>query len=228
MSEVRIGRAAFLSIVGAGVAGIVAGNRVAGALSTGPTGALGGLLPDGLGGLLPTDGWRIYAIDPPWPTFRPRSYRLAVDGLVERPLRLTWPEVAALPSERQTSDFHCVTGWSVGGVHWAGVRPHTLLALARPRPEARYVRFHSLERPYVDTLSLDQFRLPGVMLAHTMDGRPLLREHGAPLRLVIPQMYGYKNVKWLARIEFVRDLVPGFWEQNGYDVDAWVGRSNGY
>jgi DMSO/TMAO reductase YedYZ molybdopterin-dependent catalytic subunit len=66
------------------------------------------------------------------------------------------------------------------------------------------------------------------MLAHHMDGAPLTRAHGAPLRLVIPEMYGYKNVKWLSRIELVPKLVPGFWEQNGYDIDAWVGRSNGY
>ena len=66
------------------------------------------------------------------------------------------------------------------------------------------------------------------MLAHHMDDAPLTRAHGAPVRLVIPEMYGYKNVKWLTRIELVPKLVPGFWEVNGYDVDAWVGRSNGY
>jgi DMSO/TMAO reductase YedYZ molybdopterin-dependent catalytic subunit len=48
------------------------------------------------------------------------------------------------------------------------------------------------------------------------------------MRLVIPEMYGYKNVKWLTRIELVPRLQTGYWEQRGYDVDAWVGRSNGY
>jgi DMSO/TMAO reductase YedYZ molybdopterin-dependent catalytic subunit len=225
VSEVRIGRAAFLGIVGAGLAGIVAGGRIAGAFDRGPGAALGGLLPDGL---LPTGGWRIYAINPPWPTFHPQRYRLTVDGLVERPLSLSFADVAALPQSEETRDFHCVTGWTVHGVRWGGVRPAEILRMARPHPEARYVRFHSLERPYVDTLSLQQFSLPDVLLAHRMDGRPLAREHGAPIRLVIPQMYGYKNVKWLGRLEFVRDLEPGFWEQNGYDVDAWVGRSNGW
>ena len=66
------------------------------------------------------------------------------------------------------------------------------------------------------------------MLGHSMDGQPLSRAHGAPMRLVIPEMYGYKNVKWLTRIDLVQTLNPGFWEQRGYDVDAWVGRSNGY
>ena len=62
----------------------------------------------------------------------------------------------------------------------------------------------------------------------TWTAAPLTRAHGAPVRLVIPEMYGYKNVKWLSKIELVPKLVPGYWEQNGYDIDAWVGRSNGY
>ena len=65
------------------------------------------------------------------------------------------------------------------------------------------------------------------MLAYEMDGKPLPREHGAPLRLIIPEMYGYKNVKWLAGIGLVPKPLPGYWEELGYDQDAWVGRSNG-
>ena len=73
--------------------------------------------------------------------------------------------------------------------------------------------------------------LPDVMLAWQMDGKPLLQEHGAPVRVVIPEMYGYKNVKWVSEINLVREAGVGFWEkpENGsYDNDAWVGRSNGY
>jgi len=65
------------------------------------------------------------------------------------------------------------------------------------------------------------------MLAYEMDGQPLKREHGAPLRLVIPDMYGYKNVKWLKEIELVSRTNWGYWEYLGYDSDAWVSRSNG-
>ena len=97
-----------------------------------------------------------------------------------------------------------------------------------PCPSARYANFVSLEQPYTDTLTLKQTTLPNVMLAHSMDGKPLEREHGAPMRLVIPEMYGYKGVKWLTRIELMPKLEAGYWERNGYDVDAWVGRSNGY
>ena len=66
------------------------------------------------------------------------------------------------------------------------------------------------------------------MLAYEMDGKPLPREHGAPVRLIIPEMYGYKNVKWLQRSTSSRTRVDGYWENLGYDRDAWVGRSNGY
>jgi DMSO/TMAO reductase YedYZ molybdopterin-dependent catalytic subunit len=75
---------------------------------------------------------------------------------------------------------------------------------------------------------MQQALLHDVMLAYEMDGKPLAREHGAPVRLVIPDMYGYKNVKWLERITLVPQAAEGYWEMLGYDQDAWVGRSNGY
>jgi len=112
-------------------------------------------------------------------------------------------------------------------VRWAGVRFRDLLAGARLRPNAKGLTFVSAERPYVDTLSLSQAELRDAMLAYEMDGKPLRREHGAPARVVIPEMYGYKNVKWVERIVVGDHVEPGYWEQRGYDVDAWVGRSNG-
>jgi len=222
MRDIRMGRGVFLGVVGAGVLGVFGGDRLARAVSP-----LGALIPDGLASFVPSS-WRIYAVNPPWPQFDPATYRLEITGAVDRPLSLSWDEVAALQTERQVSDFHCVTGWSVPGVRWEGIRLQQLWDMARPTSEARHVRFVSLESPYVDTLTFRQTTMPQVMLAHTMDGKPISRAHGAPMRLVIPQMYGYKGVKWLARIELVPDPEYGFWEQRGYDVDAWVGNSNGY
>ncbi len=97
----------------------------------------------------------------------------------------------------QVSTFHCVTGWTVQNVHWGGVRIADVLAQARPVPAADALEFVSAESPYTDYLTMQQAALHDVMLAYEMDGKPLPREHGAPLRLVIPDMYGYKNVKWL-------------------------------
>jgi DMSO/TMAO reductase YedYZ molybdopterin-dependent catalytic subunit len=222
MRDIRMGRGVFLGVVGTGVAGLFVGSRISKAASP-----LGAVVPNAIHSLIP-DGWRIYSVNPPWPTFDPATYRLTVDGAVEKPLSLTWDEVMALPQASQTTDFHCVTGWSVGHVPWRGVRLSTLWDLARPTAEARFANFISMEQPYVDTLSMAQTTLPQVMLAHTMGNAPLSRAHGAPMRLIIPEMYGYKNVKWLHHIRLVPNLEAGFWEQRGYDVDAWVGRSNGY
>ncbi|MGZ4388997.1 MAG: molybdopterin-dependent oxidoreductase, partial [Gaiellaceae bacterium] len=178
-------------------------------------------------GLVPS-GWRIYTVASTMPRFYPATWRLRVEGRVARPVELDYRQLRALPRAEQVSTFHCVTGWTVKNVHWAGVRFRDLLAPAGPLPDATTLTFVSAEVPYVDTLTLDQARLGDAMLAYEMDGKPLAREHGAPARVVIPEMYGYKNVKWVSRIVVGTDSQPGYWEQRGYDVDAWVGRSNGY
>jgi DMSO/TMAO reductase YedYZ molybdopterin-dependent catalytic subunit len=176
----------------------------------------------------PTAGWRIYTVNPPMPRFHPATWRLTLDGLVERPQSFTIEDLRRLPRAEQRSDFHCVTGWSVPGVTWAGVRFGDLLRVAGPQGGAGALLFVSAERPYTDSLSLTQALQSDAMLAYEMDGRPLAREHGAPLRVVMPQMYGYKNVKWVNQITVTARPQTGFWEERGYDRDAWVGRSNGY
>jgi DMSO/TMAO reductase YedYZ molybdopterin-dependent catalytic subunit len=172
-------------------------------------------------------GWRIYTVASTMPRFDPATWRLSIDGLVGAPQSISYEQLRALPSAEQVSTFHCVTGWTVSNVRWRGVRFAELLRAARPASDARVLTFTSAEKPYVDTLTLDQAHLPDAMLAYEMDGEPLSRAHGAPVRVVIPDMYGYKGVKWVERISLGRDAAPGYWEQRGYDTDAWVGRSNG-
>jgi DMSO/TMAO reductase YedYZ molybdopterin-dependent catalytic subunit len=214
-----IGRGAFLGLLGAGALGLVWGRRLADGAER--------LIPDFVPQLGSDKGWRIYTIGDSIPSIDPATYRLKVEGLVERPLSLSLADLRALPRARQVSDFHCVTGWSVDDVRWAGVRFDDVLAEAGAKRSARWLRFISEEVPYTDSLSLQQALLPDAMLAFGMDGAPLTAAHGAPVRVVMPQMYGYKSVKWVNRIEVRRDFVPGFWETNGYDSDAWIGRSNG-
>jgi DMSO/TMAO reductase YedYZ molybdopterin-dependent catalytic subunit len=215
-----IGRAGFLGLLGAGAAGLFYGGNV--------QSYLGRIVPRQIQALVPTSGWRIYTIGDSMPNLDPASYRLDVTGLVGSPRRFTLPDLRSLPRANQVSTFHCVTGWTVNGVHWGGVRIKDILDIVHPRPSAMAIRFTSAEPGYNDSLTLKQALLPDVLLAFEMDGAPLPRPHGAPLRLVIPEMYGYKNVKWITRIELVPHPTAGFWEQHGYDVDAWVGRSNGY
>jgi DMSO/TMAO reductase YedYZ molybdopterin-dependent catalytic subunit len=221
----RLGRAGFLGLVGAGAATLFYGNQISRVTS-----AVTKPFADatGLSRIIPSSGWRIYTVAATMPTFDRHTWHLRIDGLVRRPVELSYPDLLALPKAEQVSTFHCVTGWTVGHVHWGGVRFHDLLAQAGPLSTARAAHFISAEVPYDDYLSLDQVTLPEVMLAYEMDGKPLLQEHGAPVRVVIPEMYGYKNVKWVKQITLVPKQGSGYWEQRGYDVNAWVGHSNGY
>jgi DMSO/TMAO reductase YedYZ molybdopterin-dependent catalytic subunit len=218
--EQRLGRAAFLGVTAAGLSSLVWGRSAWETVSR--------VLPDSVGAVLPqpTSGWRIYTVAASMPRFDRATYRLRVDGLVQRPLSLTLADLRALPVAEQVSDFHCVTGWTVEDVRWTGVRLRDVLKGAGPFPSGAALSFVSAERPYVDSLTLEQALLPDVLLAWGMDGRPLPRPHGAPLRLVMPRMYGYKNVKWVERIVVTREPLVGYWEERGYDRDAWVGRSN--
>lgn len=219
-SRIPLGRAAFLGTIAAGVGGIAVLSRFGGGVGS-SVASLGDRL--GVAAIVPTGGWRIYNVQDPMPTFDPATYTLTIDGAVENPVRLTWSDVQNVPMVQSISDFHCVTGWSVEDVHWKGITPTTLCELVRPQATAKHVNFQSLEEPYFDQLTLEQFQLPDVLLATEMDGLPLKRVHGAPMRLVIPQMYGYKGVKWLSRITFEQEPTPGYWETRGYDADAWVG-----
>jgi DMSO/TMAO reductase YedYZ molybdopterin-dependent catalytic subunit len=217
------GRRVFLGVVAGGVSALwwapTAWNGISQAL-----GPAARLLPDDLRAALPSpsSGWRIYTVNPPMPRFDPASWSLRIEGLVEQPVELSIEDLRALPAVEQTSDFHCVTGWSVPDVRWRGVRFGDLLALARPQPQAGALTFLSSERPYADTLTLDQAAQPDALLAYDMDDSPLERKHGAPARVVMPQMYGYKSVKWVERIVVTRRAEVGYWEQRGYDRDAWI------
>jgi DMSO/TMAO reductase YedYZ molybdopterin-dependent catalytic subunit len=221
----RVGRAGFLGLVGAGVGTLFFGQQIS-SITSRVTKPLANVTE--LSAIVPSSGWRIYTVAATMPTFDPHTWRLRVNGLVRRPLELSYAELRSLPQAEQVSTFHCVTGWTVSDVHWTGVRFHDLLALAQPLPQAHAAHFISAEVPYDDYLTLDDTALPDVMLAYGMDGGPLPQEHGAPVRVVIPDMYGYKNVKWVKQITLVPREGLGYWEQRGYDVDAWVGHSNGY
>lgn len=220
VNDRTIGRAAFLGVLGAGAAGLLYARdamRLAGRL-----------VPDRLEAAVPTSGWRIYTIGSSIPRLDEGTYRLTIDGAVERPVSYSLAELRSLPQSTQVSDFHCVTGWSVYDVRWRGVRFADLLREAGPTARARALRFVSAERPYDDTLTLPQALVADAMLALEMDGTPLSAPHGFPARVVMPRMYGYKNVKWVERIEVQPTLDHvGYWELRGYDEDAWVGASNG-
>ena len=221
--ERRYGCGAFLLLLAGGGSSFLWASKVSGVVSP-FTSSVSQLL----GNIFPVGGWRIYTISGSMPIFDEPSWRLEIGGLVGKPRTFTYRELAALPRVHEVHDFHCVTGWTERNVRWSGVRLSHLLDLVQPQASAQAIRFTSLEEPYNDSLTLDQARQHDVLLALEMDGKPLSRPHGSPLRVVIPEMYGYKGVKWLTKIELLESQPIGYWEGLGYDQNAWVGRSNGY
>jgi len=151
------------------------------------------------------------------------GFSLAVDGAVERPLTLDWDGLMALPQSRIVSDIHCVTQWSRYDNRWEGVSTATLIEAVRPTVLAGHVILHSHDG-YTTNVRLDHFAEEDCILAHSHDGVALSREHGGPLRLVIPRYYFWKSAKWIKRIEFSAVDKPGFWEVRGYHTigDPWT------
>lgn len=151
------------------------------------------------------------------------SWRLEIGGLVERPLTLDWQAFMALPQTEDVSDIHCVTQWSRYDNRWQGVSTRSILERVQPRREAAHVLLHGYDG-YATNVSLAHFSESDCLIAHSHDGLPLSREHGAPARLVIPRYYFWKSAKWIKRIEFLAVDQPGFWEVRGYHNigDPWL------
>jgi len=154
------------------------------------------------------------------------EYRLQVTGLVDQPLTLTYADLRAMAPTGITRDFQCVTGWRVYDVQWKGVRLADVLERAGVQVGAKALRFRSFDGTYTESLTLGQGRRDDVLVAYELEGEELSDAHGGPVRMYIAPMYGYKSLKWLDRIEVTDEVVPGYWEDRDYDVDAWVGRSN--
>ena len=150
-----------------------------------------------------------------WPTIPERPV-LTVGGLVQTPMALDLSALTALPRRRVVADFHCVTTWTRQGLRWSGyplsqVLDALILPEARPGPAARYIRFVSLDgyKTCIDRRDIDNETL----LADRLDDAPLTLEHGAPLRLVAPALYGYKSPKHVCGIEFLADYRRGLAER---------------
>lgn len=150
------------------------------------------------------------------------SWRLEVRGLVETPLDLNWAAFQALEQSSMISDIHCVTTWSRYDNKWTGVSTRDLLDLTMPKAEAGYVMLTSYDG-YTTNLPLSDFAAEDAILATAWEGLPLTRDHGGPMRLVVPHLYFWKSAKWLRRIDLLPADKAGFWEKNGYHMygDPW-------
>ena len=224
---VPIGRRVVLGMLGLGAVGVLTGRAVQHGVER-AIAPVQNADPTGISGLVPTgSGFRYYSVAGGVPTVPRGRYRLQVGGLVERPLRLTLDDLRGMPQTHLTRDFQCVTGWRVSQVPWSGVLLRDLLDRAGVLSSARAVTFLSFDGIYTDTLTLTEATRSDVLVALRMLGAPVTPAHGGPVRLYVAPMYGYKSVKWLGGIALTAHARPGYWEGYGYDVEAWVGRSNG-
>ncbi|MBS0411828.1 MAG: molybdopterin-dependent oxidoreductase [Proteobacteria bacterium] len=165
------------------------------------------------------------------------GWRLVVDGLVDHPLSLSLDQVRALPARTQVTRHDCVEGWS-GIAEWKGARMTALLAAAGLKPTARYIVLHCADtfdagapegqRKYYESLDLVDALHPQTILAYEMNGETLAIPHGAPLRLRAEKHLGYKQAKYVMRVEAVDSLdhigagKGGFWPDRGYERYAGI------
>ncbi|MDF2621850.1 MAG: oxidoreductase molybdopterin binding protein [Xanthobacteraceae bacterium] len=149
-------------------------------------------------------------------------WRLDVDGAVETPVSWDWETFKAQKQTQEVTDIHCVTTWSRYDNKWEGVTTRDLLDIVMPKMEATHVMLYSHDG-YTTNLALEDFAAEDALVVHSWEGQPLTREHGGPVRLVVPHLYFWKSAKWLKRIEFRTADKRGFWEENGYHnhADPW-------
>ncbi len=149
-------------------------------------------------------------------------FRLQIHGEVEAPYTLSYADLLALPQTALAVDVHCVTGWSVMGAQVKGVLLSELAARAKVKPSARHVIFEAAHG-YTANVPLREALGPQVMVVRELEGAPLPRAHGGPLRAMAPHLYFWKSAKWLTGLRFVAKDEPGFWETRGYNNhgDPW-------
>ncbi len=173
-------------------------------------------------GQVPAKKFPVFTYVPPPKLPEREAYRVWVRGRVGRPLLLSLRELAELGEAEAVHDFHCVTGWTRKGVAWSGVPLGAVLERAGVKPEARWLLAFA-HGAYSAAMPLEEALKPGVLLATRLDGRPIPEPYGGPLRLVVPQLYGWKSVKWLLGIKLLERYEPGYWEVRGYHPrgDPW-------
>lgn len=153
----------------------------------------------------------------------PKSFSLALSGLVAPHMTVTWDRLLEYPAVEQTCDLHCVTGWSKLGTTWKGVRVSTILAPLDLLSDAQHVVVHATGG-WTTNLPIEHLLAHDVLLAYEYEGRPITPEHGGPVRLLVPSLYLWKSAKWPESLEFTAEQRLGFWETRGYHElgDPWL------
>ena len=167
-------------------------------------------------------GWPVLHYGPV-PVFRPHRWDFRVFGATAGAERTwTWPELGHLPRTSVHADFHCVTRFSVFDNAWRGIATRTVLELAPPAPEVSHVLVWA-DHGYSANMRLSDFASEHALFATHRNGEELSRDHGYPLRLVVPHLYAWKGPKWARGVEYLTEDTRGFWEERGYHnrADPW-------
>ena len=156
------------------------------------------------------------------PEISTADWTLEITGAAEAG-SFNWDEFNALPQSKLVTDFHCVTTWSIYDAEVEGVLWQDLLAVIQLQSDASHALFHSYDG-YTTNLPLEELGKKNVCIIHSFGGKPLTREHGGPVRMWLPHLYGWKSAKWVKKIEFLTADKPGFWEVRGYHNhgDPWL------
>ena len=143
------------------------------------------------------------------------DWRLRIWGAVDQELRLSYDDLVALGEVDLTTDLHCVTKWSRFDTVWRGVPISRVLAAAGLKPTATHTLQHA-PHAYSTNLPLADMLRPECLVATSVDGGPILADHGGPVRTLVPHLYLWKSVKWVTGIQVLERDVAGYWEQRGY------------
>ena len=156
------------------------------------------------------------------PSVPKSQWTLDIKGAVARPLSLDWDAFHGLTQSRVDADIHCVTAWSLLDNVWEGVRTCDLIARVQPDESVRHVIFHAHDG-YRTNVTMARFQAENALLAHTWNGTEISREHGGPMRIILPDLYFWKSAKWVRQITFLANDVKGYWEALGYHIegDPW-------
>ena len=149
------------------------------------------------------------------------NYSLSVGGLVKEEVHYLWQEILTMPKSRVNCRLISVSGWSVRA-DWEGIRWNDFLKQISVDSKTNHVRFISVGGGYSTTVAFKDLENPRVLLAYIVDGNSIEAEYGGPLRMVIPNLWGYKSCKWMGKIDFVNQEDGGYCEDRGYTRSGMI------
>jgi DMSO/TMAO reductase YedYZ molybdopterin-dependent catalytic subunit len=167
------------------------------------------------------DAWPVLTAEVT-PNLSTDTWSFKVEGLVEQPVTWTWDEIHTLPPASYSGDIHCVTSWSKHDVTFGGVSVDTLLAAAKPLPNATHI-VAFCHTGYTTNLPIEDVIGGQSWVVWEYGGQPLPTQHGGPARMLVPHLYFWKSAKWVAGLRLLDHDEPGFWENYGYHNhgDPW-------